>query len=155
VAHLELVTTVAAPAELVFDLSCDIGTHVGSMAASGERAVAGRTSGLIGLGEQVTWEARHFGVRWRMTSVISAHERPHRFVDEMVSGPFARWCHEHRFTPERGGTRMVDVVDYAAPAGPLGRLVDALVLRRYMRRLLQRRNEHIRRLAEAAQAPGR
>jgi ligand-binding SRPBCC domain-containing protein len=148
--RLELVTTVAAPAQLVFDLSCDIGTHVGSMAASGERAVAGVTSGLISLGEQVTWQARHFGIRWRMTSVISAHQRPHRFVDEMVRGPFARWYHEHRFITEPGGrTRMVDLVDYAAPAGPLGRLVDALILRRYLRRLLQRRNEHIRRLAEA------
>jgi ligand-binding SRPBCC domain-containing protein len=133
----------------VFDLSCDIDVHAGSMSASGERAVAGVTSGRIGPGQQVTWRARHVGIVWQMTSVISAHQRPHRFVDEMVRGPFARWRHEHRFEPDgAGGTRMLDLVDYAAPAGPIGRLVDGLVLRRHLRRLLERRNRHIKELAE-------
>jgi len=135
----------------VFDLSCDIDVHAGSMSASGERAVAGVTSGRIGPGQQVTWRARHFGIVWRMTSVISAHQRPHRLVDEMVRGPFARWRHEHRFEPDgTGGTRMLDLVDYAAPAGPIGRLVDGLVLRRHLRRLLERRNGHIKELAEGS-----
>jgi hypothetical protein len=45
---------------------------------------------------------------------------------------------------------MLDLVDYAAPAGPIGRLVDALVLRRHLRRLLERRNQHIKELAEGS-----
>ena len=103
----------------MFDLSCDIDVHAGSMSASGERAVAGVTSGRIGPGQQVTWRARHFGIVWQMTSVISAHQRPHRFVDEMVRGP-------------------------------IGRLLDGLVLRRHLRRLLERRNRHIKELAEGS-----
>jgi ligand-binding SRPBCC domain-containing protein len=146
--RLVLVTEIRAPAEACFDLSCDIDLHSRSMDASGERAVAGVTSGLIGLGEQVTWRARHFGIWWRMTSAVVEYERPARFVDEMRRGPFAAWRHEHRFEAHGDGTRMVDVADYRVPLGPLGRLVDTLVLRRYMRRLLVLRNTYIKRTAQ-------
>ena len=148
-----VVTTVvdASPAR-VFDLSLDIDVHVGSMSASGERAVAGRTSGRIGLGEEVTWRARHFGVPWRMTSRISELERPHRFVDEQVRGPFASFRHEHRFeaVPE-GRTRMTDDVTFRAPLGPLGTVVDRLLLGRYLRGLIEERNRFLaERAARAA-----
>ena len=53
-------TVIIAPIDRVFDLSLDVDTHLESQAKSGERAVAGVTSGTIGLGEQVTWRARTF-----------------------------------------------------------------------------------------------
>jgi len=82
-----IVTGIAAPPVRCFDLSRSIDLHLESMIASQERAVGGVTSGLIGAGEEVSWEARHFGIRWRMTSRISAFDPPHRFVDEMVRVP--------------------------------------------------------------------
>ncbi|QQD75459.1 SRPBCC family protein [Curtobacterium sp. YC1] len=133
-------TELACSPERAFALSLDVGAHERSMAASGERAVAGTTSGTIGLGETVTWRARHFGVVWRMTSRITALEAPHRFVDEQVRGPFARFHHEHRFEPSAGGTRMVDTITFRAPLGPLGRLAEVLALGRYMPRLIADRN---------------
>jgi len=135
-----LVTELDAPPERAFALSLDIGAHERSMAASGERAVAGTTAGTIGLGESVTWRARHFGVVWRMTSRITALEAPHRFVDEQVRGPFARFHHEHRFEPSARGTRMVDEVSFRAPLGPLGRLAERVALARYLPRLIADRN---------------
>ncbi len=135
-----LETGLACSPERAFALSLDVGAHERSMAASGERAVAGTTSGTIGLGETVTWRARHFGVVWRMTSRITALEAPHRFVDEQVRGPFARFHHEHRFEPSAGGTRMVDTITFRAPLGPLGRLAEVLALARYMPRLIADRN---------------
>src|SRR5690606_23982501 len=122
--------------------------HMDSMAQTSERAVGGRTSGRIELGESVTWEAVHLGVRQRLTARITAFEAPNRFVDEMVSGAFSRFWHEHRFEERDGGTLMTDVFDYTSPLGPLGRLADVLFLRRYMERLLVGRNEHIKQLAE-------
>ena len=142
---LRLVTRIAAPAQLCFDLSRSIDLHLQSMAASGELAIAGVTSGLIGLGEEVTWEARHFGRLWRMTSRITEYDSPHRFVDEMVRGPFAAFRHEHRFEPDAGGTTMTDVVDFRMRQGPLVDLPTGL----YLRRLLAGRNEVIRRSAES------
>jgi hypothetical protein len=58
-------TMIDAPPDVVFDLSLDIDAHLASMARSGERAIAGVTTGQIGLGEEVTWRARHFGIPFR------------------------------------------------------------------------------------------
>ena len=147
---IELITRIAAPPERCFDLSRSIDLHQASLARSGERAVAGVTSGLIGMGESVTWEARHLGVRQRLTSRITAFDRPHHFRDSMVAGAFARFDHDHWFTPDdAGGTVVRDVFDFAAPLGVLGRIAEAAFLTRYMRRLLADRNAVVRRVAES------
>lgn len=135
-----IVTELDAPPARAFALSLDIGAHERSMAASGERAVSGTTSGTIALGESVTWRARHFGIVWRMTSQITALEAPHRFVDEQVRGPFARFRHEHRFEPSGDGTRMVDAITFRAPLGPLGLVAERVALARYLPRLIRTRN---------------
>jgi ligand-binding SRPBCC domain-containing protein len=98
----------------------------------------------------VTWQARHFGITWRLTSTISAYDRPARFVDEQLAGPFRRWRHAHWFEAAPEGTLMRDVVDFAAPAGPLGTLAERFVLRRHMSRLILVRNRHLKQVAEAA-----
>ncbi|MEU6730915.1 SRPBCC family protein [Nonomuraea wenchangensis] len=151
----EVVTLIHAPPELVFDTSLSVELHTASMAASRERAVAGVTSGLLGPGDRVTWRARHFGVPWRMTSLISGYDRPAYFVDEQVAGPFRRWRHTHHFVlaPDEEGTVMRDVVDFAAPAGPLGVVAEALVLRRYLARLILLRNAHLKRITEETAVP--
>jgi ligand-binding SRPBCC domain-containing protein len=111
------------------------------MGASGERAIAGVTSGVMKLGDTVTWRPRHFGILVRMTSAITEYERPVRFVDEQQRGPFQRWWHEHTFIPVLDGkTLMVDVVEFGSPLGVLGAVVDRLVLDRYMHHLLHQRN---------------
>lgn len=148
--HLELDSIVAADPQTVFDLSLSIDAHLGSMAESGERAVAGITSGRIGLGQEVTWSARHFGILWRMTSRITALHEPARFVDEQVRGPFAYWHHEHRFEAVQNGTRVLDKIDFAAPLGPLGRLVERAVLASHMRELIETRNRYLKDAAEEA-----
>lgn len=141
-----VVTDIAAPPEACFDLSRSIDLHLESMLASDERAVGGVTSGLICGGEEVTWEARHFGVRWRMTSRIVEFDPPERFVDEMIRGPFRSFRHQHRFEALGAGTRMTDVITFRTPLAfltewPIGR---------YLRRLMRIRNEAIRLTAERA-----
>lgn len=149
---IELSTFIAAPIERVFDLARSIDLHTASTAATGERAVAGVTSGLIGSGEQVTWRARHFGVWQSLTSRIEIFERPSHFRDSMVRGAFRRFDHDHFFEPCAEGTRMRDVFDYASPLGILGRLADGLFLERYMRALLSERNRVIKEVAESQDA---
>jgi ligand-binding SRPBCC domain-containing protein len=97
VTRIHLETRIEAPIERVFDLARDIDLHARSMAHTREEAIAGRTSGPIGLGETVTWRARHFGRWWTLTSRITVVERPTRFADEQASGPFARFEHRHTF----------------------------------------------------------
>lgn len=143
-------TQIFSNAQSCFDLSRDIDAHVGSMAASGERAVAGRTTGLIGLGDSVTWEARYFGLRWRATSRVTQFEPPSRFVDEMRGGPFSQFIHEHRFDQLADETTMVDVVQYRLLWGALGVVADKLFVNWYLSRLIVRRGSYIKALAEGS-----
>lgn len=147
--RIYLETFIAAPPERCFELSLDVDRHERSMSRTGERAVAGVTRGMMGLGDTVTWEARHFGIPWRLTVRITQLDPPHRFVDEQLRGPFAAMRHEHRFAPVAGGTLMADDFRFEAPLGRLGVLVDALVLERYMRTLLGTRNEYLKGAAES------
>ena len=143
--------TINAPAEVCFDLARSIDLHEHSTRHTGEKAVAGITSGLIGIGQSVTWRAKHFGVWQRLTSRITAMERPHRFTDEMVKGAFSFFHHEHLFQETTEGTLMTDTFVYGAPMGILGRIFDRLVLETYMHKLLWERNRVIKEVAESDQ----
>ncbi|UKA52442.1 SRPBCC family protein [Arthrobacter sp. FW305-BF8] len=127
----------------LFDLSRSIDAHKDSMARSREEAVGGVTSGLIALGQEVTWRAWHFGLPIRMTSRITEMQAPHYFVDEQVRGPFLRFRHLHEFSEVPAGTVMVDRIDFAAPFGLLGRVAEKLFLARYLRKLIETRNQHL------------
>lgn len=142
-------TKISAPIERVFDLARSIDLHRESMAGTDERAVEGVVSGLIGLGESVTWEARHFGTKWRLTSKITAFDRPYHFRDSMVKGPFKRFDHDHYFEETNSGALMRDVFGYNSPFGMLGKVADWLFLERYMRILLEERNRVIKSIAES------
>lgn len=127
----------------LFDLSRSIDAHKLSMSGSREEAVAGVTSGLISLGQEVTWRAWHFGVPLRMTSRITAMDAPDYFVDEQISGPFRSFRHVHEFTSNGAGTLMIDRIEFTAPLGPLGRLAEKLFLARYLKKLIESRNQHL------------
>lgn len=135
----ECVTRSGRPVEEMFDLARNIDTHTESQAASAEEAIDGVTRGLIGAGQDVTWRARHFGIRFSLTSAITEFDPPHRFVDEQTRGPFASFRHEHVFAPADGGSVMIDRIRFTAPFGPLGLLAEKLVLERYLRRLIAER----------------
>lgn len=144
-ASFTLRTELVGTPERAFDLARSIDAHLGSMADTDERAVGGVTSGLIGPGESVTWRARHFGLRWTMTSRITAFDAPHSFTDEQVAGPFASFRHQHVFEPlerpmGRDRTLMLDVVEFRAPLGPLGVVAERVALTRHLRRLIGSRN---------------
>ncbi len=102
------------------------------------------------LGDSVTWEAKHLGVRQRLNSHITAYERPYFFADEMLTGAFKSFRHEHRFEALAGeATRMIDVFHYTSPLGLLGKLADFLFLKQYMTHLLSERNRVIKKVAES------
>jgi ligand-binding SRPBCC domain-containing protein len=144
---------VHAPIELVFDLARDVDEHVAALAHTAERTVPpGRRHGRLELGDLVCFQGRHFGLRWRLDARIVEMQRPYRFVDAQVRGPFRSLCHEHVFTETGAGTLVTDSLTYASPAGPLCPIVDGLVMRRHLLRVLQVRNAHLKRRAEMAAA---
>lgn len=147
VIHLE--TAIQAPIERCFDLSLNVDLHRLSASQTHERPVAGVMTGVMKPGDTVTWEAVHFGLRQRLTTRITAYERPYRFTDEMVRGAFHTIKHLHEFVPTADGTLLLDTFMFRAPLGPLGSLVEALVLTRYMRELLLARNRYLKQVAES------
>jgi ligand-binding SRPBCC domain-containing protein len=146
---IRVTTPIQSSPSRVFDLARDIGLHEQSMRRHGERAVSGVTSGLIGPGEEVTWQARHFGRTWTVTSGITQFEPPSHFRDSMVTGPFRRFDHDHLFEDRGGSTTMLDVFDYDVPYGLVGRLADLILLRGHLRRVLAARASAIKSAAEA------
>jgi len=145
---IELRTRIDASVGECFDLSRSIDLHIKSMANSNESAVGGKTSGLINLGEYVTWEARHFGLKFKLTSRVTEMENPHQFTDEMVKGPFKYLKHQHLFQAFDNGTEMTDIFEFGAPFGFIGWLVEKLILKTYLKNLLAERNLTIKKVAE-------
>ena len=145
---IELLTEINAPIEKVSDLSRSIDLHMESTKQTGERAIAGKTNGLIGLGETVTWRAKHFGIWQTLTSKIVEFEPPNLFVDEMVSGAFKGFRHEHHFITSGDQTIMKDIFEFESPLGILGRIFNKLILTPYMTKLLVKRNKVIKEAAE-------
>ena len=141
-------TWIDAPRERCFDLARSVDAHVASTAQTAERAVAGVTSGVLELGDEVTWEARHLGVRQRLTARITQLERPARFTDEMVRGAFRSFRHVHEFRSDSEGTVMIDRFEFVTPLGWLGRIADILFLEAYLRRFLGTRAAELKRMAE-------
>ena|SRR2546426_2875807 len=148
-AIIRLETYINAPIERCFDLSLSVDLHRHSVAHTHERPVAGVTSGMMKLGDTVTWEAVHFGIKQHLTSKITAYERPYRFTDEMVQGAFQKITHIHEFVPQPPGTLMIDRFAFRAPLVILGKLAERLVLTRYMKGLLLTRNRYLKQVAEA------
>ena len=146
---IHLSTAINAPVEKCFDLARIIDLHVKSMTRSDEKAIAGRTKGLIEFGETVTWQAKHLGVQQNLTSKITRFNYPHSFTDEMVSGAFKSFKHQHLFSQKDGHTIMEDVFIFESPLGIIGKLINYLFLTSYMTKLLKERNTVIKEAAES------
>ena len=144
-------TGIAAAPALCFDLARSIDAHVALASATGERAVGRLTTGLLELGDEVTWRARHFGVTQELTSRITSFDRPHSFRDEIVRGAFRRLVHDHRFERLGEGTRMIDIFDFNAPLGLLGVIAERVVLTAYLSKFLETRAQALKQLAESGE----
>jgi ligand-binding SRPBCC domain-containing protein len=141
---------IAAPIERCFDLARSIEVHLLGTERTGERAVGGVTTGLIGPNEFVRWRAKHVGVRQYLTSKITAFDYPYYFQDTMIQGAFKFFQHDHYFNAiAENQTEMRDRLTFAAPIPVLGNIAEQLFLKRYMDRFLRRRNEIVKRVAES------
>lgn len=146
----KIVTTVEinAPIERAFDLSRSIDFHAFTQANRAEKAIAGRSSGLIEYGETVTWRAKHFGISQLLKVKITKFDRPYSFRDTMLKGAFKRFDHDHIFESSNGVVKMTDIFDYDSPLMFLGKIFDALVLENYMREFSIQRNNEIKKALE-------
>lgn len=148
-ATIKVTTKIKAPITICFDLARSIDLHKISTSGSNEEAVAGRISGLIGLNEEVTWQATHLGIRQELSSKITRLEYPVYFRDEMLKGAFKRMEHDHFFEEKEGVTIMEDRFCFESPLGAAGKIFNTLFLNTYLEKLLSKRNAVIKEYAES------
>lgn len=144
-----LTTEICSTIDVCFDLSRSIDLHKISTVHTNEKAIAGKTSGLINMDEFVTWQATHFGIKQKLTSKITAFEKPIYFRDEQVNGAFKSFYHEHKFEQIDDRVIMTDVFNFESPFGLLGVIFNKLILTKYMQNLLAERNKVIKEYAES------
>lgn len=141
---------ITAPIDQCFDMARNIDYHsVTVWKHTNEKAIEGKVTGLIEEGESVTFEARHFGIRQRLTSKVKEMKRPYYFIDEMQKGAFAHMIHKHEFKEISGGTLMMDILDFRSPYGLIGLIFDKFVLERYMKAFVKHRQHQLKKLIEA------
>ncbi|MFT4114597.1 SRPBCC family protein [Silvibacterium sp.] len=147
---IEATTVIHAPIARCFELSLSIDLEAEAGRPQRLRAIRGRTCGIIGPEEQVTWRTKQFGIWVTHTSVISQY-RPHEFFeDSMVRGVFRFFRHQHTFRAlADGATEMRDYLTFAMPYGPFGLVLEKRFVRKRMEDLLEVRNALIKRTAEA------
>jgi ligand-binding SRPBCC domain-containing protein len=146
---IHLTTFIAAPAELVFDLSRHIGLHKESMAGYKEEAVAGTRFGLVEKDDTVTWKAKHLFKNRLLRVKITEMKKPEMFIDEQAQGDFKLMKHEHHFKPCENGTLLIDLFYFESPYGLMGQWFNSIYLTKYLQRLLEQRNKTIKEFAES------
>lgn len=146
---IHITTFIAAPPEVVFDLSRHIGLHKISQQTHNEEAVGGTTSGLIQKGDFVTWKAKHL-FKTRFLKIRITEMQPFSFFEDLMEeGDFKLFQHQHHFKPTQNGTIVIDTLRFESPYGIIGKLFNQLYLTNYMKLLLQQRNKVIREYAES------
>lgn len=143
---IHLITKIYAPIQEVFDAARNIDLHQNSAYKTHEKAIAGRTSGLIELGEAVTFRGKHFGFYLTHTSKIIKMEPPHYFTDKMIQGKFKSFQHLHFFEEKEGCTVMTDILEYETPFGLLGKIFNTLFLKKHLEKFLIERNQILKAL---------
>jgi ligand-binding SRPBCC domain-containing protein len=84
------------------------------------------------VGTVLDYTIKLFGLPVRWTTLISAYDPPHCFIDVATRGPYSFWHHTHMFEENDQGTIMTDEVHYALPFGIFGRLARFLWVKRQL-----------------------
>lgn len=148
---VRLTTRIDAPVERCFDLYRSVSLHVDSYKHAHERAVGAITSGLVGPGDVAAFRMRAFGFPYRMSVVVAEYDPPHHFRDSQTEGFFLRADHDHHFAVDGGATLVTDVFDYTPRFASFGRLLDRLMVARYVRWTISQKNSNVKRVAESGE----
>lgn len=146
--QIKVTTTINTPIEIVFNNCRNIDIHQYSASKTNEKAIAGRTSGLINKGETVTWKGKHFGIYLKHQSIITEMDFPNYFVDEQLKGHFKSFKHQHFFIKKENLTIMTDILEYETPFGFFGKIFNRLLLKNHLTKFIQNRNKIIKQITE-------
>ena len=146
---IHLTTFIAAPVERVFDLSRNLTIYKTLMKDRKETMSSGAATNLVSQGETMTFHAKHLGkTRLVMTRVVEI-QKPNSLVQEQVKGDLLHFKHEHHFKAVENGTILIDMIDFDGPRDFIGKIIGKLYLKRYLEKLIHKRNTLIQQYAES------
>lgn len=104
-------------------------------------------------GLTIDYTIRWLGLPMGWTSVITQYDPPNVFVDEQVRGHYHPWRHRHEFVGDGDCTITSDRVRYSLPLGPLGRIAQAVLVKRQLLGIFRFRQRTVAGLLKAECAP--
>jgi len=87
-----------------------------------------------------------FGIKMNWMTEITHVKEGEYFVDEQRFGPYALWHHQHHFKEIKGGVLMTDILNYAIPHGPIGRLANAILVEKQVKQIFEYRVKAVEKL---------
>ena len=135
--HLRAETWVSLPRDAVFPFFADA-ANLQQLTPPWLRFVIKTPQPIeMRAGALIEYRISLHGIPMSWLTEISAFAPPQMFVDRQVRGPYRTWIHTHQFKPERGGTRLLDHVEFDMLGGALA----APFVRRELRRIFTYRHE--------------
>lgn len=106
---------------------------------------------VIEQGSRVEFKVQGWGMVQQGIHEITVVERPHRFIEHQVKGPFKLWVHEHLFSVDaEGKTLLTDLIEFEPPAGLLGMLVTKAKILDHLEDAFHHRHVQLRKLLEGS-----
>jgi ligand-binding SRPBCC domain-containing protein len=143
---IRLTTWINAPVERCFRLA----TSVAFYSAEGWKGRVENARGTtLQAGDTVSYSDWSPGLRLAYINRIEEVRPFTYFREEQVTGGFYEFRHEHYFAPMDDGTRIRDEVQFSLPLGPVGLLLERMLARRTMKKLLTQRHRKLKHTAES------
>jgi ligand-binding SRPBCC domain-containing protein len=142
---MRLTTWVNAPMELCFRLATNVKFN-SATASRGEPA-----GDTFQVGDTFDRSAWRMGFHMSITNRIEEIHPYSYFKEVMVDGSFRQFEHEHHFTPINEGTRVRSEVWFSVGRGPAALLVERVLLRRYVMKLLTERHKRLKHGVESSE----
>ena len=83
------------------------------------------------------------GIKMTWVTEITHVENLSFFVDEQRVGPYKMWHHEHKIEQTENGVLMTDLLHYQPPMGFLGRIANALTIRKKLDEIFAYRKQAV------------
>lgn len=97
-------------------------------------------------GAIITYEIRPLlGIRMKWVTEITHLAEGRLFIDEQRFGPYRFWHHQHHFGEIGGGVEVRDLVHYALPGGPFGKLSNKVLVSRQLKEIFDFRRGYLER----------
>lgn len=84
-----------------------------------------------------------FGIKLNWVTEITHVKDKEYFIDEQRFGPFAFWHHQHHFEKIDDGVLMHDTLHYSIGWGPIGVIVNAMVVNNKINKIFKFRYQKV------------